>query len=57
MEKKLQKIYSSDQNLLIAQDLMRAHYQIQLIIFLKEFIKIKVNSDKMIKKMKLAELK
>ena len=36
--KKIQKIYLTNYNLLIAQDLWQAHYQILLIIFLKEFI-------------------
>ena len=35
--KKIQKIYLTNYNLLIAQDLWQAHYQILLIIFLKEF--------------------
>ena len=38
MEKKLKKPNTADYNLLIAQDLWLAHYQILLIIFLKEFI-------------------
>ena len=50
MEKKLQKIYLTHYNLLIVQDLWQAHYQIVPIIFLKEFIKLNVNSDMMIKK-------
>ena len=56
MEKKLQKIYLTYYNLLIAQDLWQAHYQILSIIFLKEFIKLNVNMDTMIKNVKLAEL-
>ena len=36
MEKKLQKPHLIDYNLLIAQDLWQAHYQILLIILLKE---------------------
>ena len=36
--KKIQKIYLTNYNLLIAQDLWQAHYQILLTIFLKEFI-------------------
>ena len=36
--KKIQKLYLTNYNLLIAQDLWQAHYQIFLIIFLKEFI-------------------
>ena len=57
MEKKLQKIYPTDYNLLIVQDLWQAHNQILLIIFLKEFIKLNVNKDTMIKNVKLVELK
>ena len=52
MEKKLQKIYLTYYNLLIAQDLWQAHYQILSIIFLKEFIELNVNSNTM----KLVEL-
>ena len=37
-------------NLLIAQDLLQAHYQILSIIFLKEFIELNVNTDMMLKK-------
>ena len=50
MERKLQKIYPIDYNLLIAHDLLQAHYQILIIIFLKEFIKLNLNTDTMIKK-------
>ena len=59
MEKKLKKISRlqfPDYNLLITQDLWQVHYQILLIILLKEFIKVKVNTDMMINNMKLAEL-
>ena len=56
MEKKLQKIYPTDYNLLIVQDLWQAHNQILLIIFLKEFIKLNVNKHTMIKNVKLVEL-
>ena len=56
MEKKLQKIYLTYYNLLIAQDLWQAHYQILSIIFLKEFIELNVNTDMMIKNGILAEL-
>ena len=51
MEKKLQKPYPTDYNSLIAQDLLQAHYQILLIILLKEFIKLNPNMDMTIKKM------
>ena len=56
MEKKLQTIYLTDYNLLIAQDLWQAHYQILSIIFLKKFTKLNMNMDATIKKVKLAEL-
>ena len=36
-------------NLLTAQDIWQAHYQILPIIFLKEFIELNVNTDIMIK--------
>ena len=52
MEKKLQKIYLTYYNLLIAQDLWQVHYQILLIIFLKEFIESNVNTGTMIKNLK-----
>ena len=44
MEKKLQKLYFTDYNLLKAQDLWEAHYQILLILLLKEVIKINVQT-------------
>ena len=50
MEKKLQKIYLIYYNLSIVQDLWQVHYQIMSIIFLKEFMKLNVNMDTMIKK-------
>ena len=56
MEKKLRKIYLTYYNILIAQVLWQAHYQILSIIFLKEFIELKVNADMMIKNVKLVEL-
>ena len=43
-------------NLLIAQDLWQAHYQILSIIFLKEFIELNLNLDMMIKNLKHVEL-
>ena len=57
MEKKLQKIYLTDYNLVVVRDSLQAHYEILSIIFLKEFIKLNVNTDTMIKNVKLAELK
>ena len=56
MEKKLLKIYLTYYSLLIAQDLWQDHYQILSIIFLKEFVKLNVNLDTMIKNMKIVEL-
>ena len=56
MEKELQKIYPAFCNLLIAQDLSQAHYEILLITFLKQLIKLNINTDTMIKNAKLAEL-
>ena len=56
MEKKIQKKYLTYYNLLIVQDLRQGHYQILSIIFLKEFIKLNVNMDMMIRNVKLVEL-
>ena len=56
IEKKLQETYPTDYNLLIAQDLWQAHYKILPIIFLKEFVKLNVNADTIIKNVKFAEL-
>ena len=53
--KKLQKIYLIYYNLLIAQDLWQAHYQILSIIFLKEFIELNVNLDTVRKNVKHVE--
>ena len=54
--KKLQKPYPTDYNLLIAQDIWQACYQILLIILLKELIKLNVNVDMITKKVKHEEL-
>ena len=51
----IQKIDLIYYNLLIAQKLWRAHYQILSIIFLKEFIELNLNTDMMIKNVKLME--
>ena len=56
MEKKLQKLYLTYYNLLVVQDLWQAHYQILSIIFLKEFIELSINTDTIIKNVKLMEL-
>ena len=49
MDNELQKIYLTYYNLLIAQDLWQVHFKILSIIFLKEFIKLNVNTDTMTK--------
>ena len=41
--------------LLITQDLWQDHYQILSLIFLKEIMKLNVNVNTMIKKMKFVE--
>ena len=56
IEKKLQKIYLTYYNLLIAQDLYRPIYQIFSIIILKEYIELNVDLDTMIKNVKFVEL-
>ena len=48
MEKKSQKSYLTNCNLLIAQDLWQAHCQILLIILLKEFKKLNENGGMII---------
>ena len=53
---KSQKQYLTDYNLLIVQDLWPGHYQMLSIILLKEFIELNVNTDMMIKNLKLVEL-
>ena len=55
MGKQLQKIYLTNYNLLIAQDLQHAPHQISLLIFLKEIIELNLNLDMMIQKVQLAE--
>ena len=45
MEKKLEKLYLTFYSLLTAQDLLQAHYQISLVINLKNFIKLNVGHD------------
>ena len=51
----MQKMYLTYYSLFIAQDLWQTH-QILSIILLKEFIEINVNSDMMIKNLKLVKL-
>ena len=41
----MQKICPTDYNFLIAQDLWQAHYQMLLIILLKELIKLNLNTN------------
>ena len=55
-KKNLQKIYLTYFDLLTAQDLWQAYYQILSITFLKEFIKLNVNSDMIIKNAEHVEL-
>ena len=59
IEKKLQNPHPTDYNLLIVQDswhYQMAHYQILLIILLREFIKLNLNTGTIIKNVKPAEL-
>ena len=56
MEKKLQIKYPADYNLLIDQDSWQDHYQILSIILLNEFMKLNVNTDTIIKHVKIAGL-
>ena len=51
-EKKSQKLYPTECNLLISQDLWQAHYQILLIILLKKLIKLYLNTEIIIKNVK-----
>ena len=53
MEKKLQEVYPTYYNSLIAR---QTYYQILSIIFLQEFIKLNVNTDMVIKNVKLVKL-
>ena len=56
MEKKSQTLYLKDSNLLLAQNLLQAHYQILLVILLKEFIKLNVKMNLIINNVKRVEL-
>ena len=49
MEKKFQKTCLANYSLLMVEDLWQVHYQILLIILLKEFIKFNVHIDMKIK--------
>ena len=53
---KLEKTCPTDYNLLIVQNFWEACYQVLLIILLKEFIKLNVNTNTIIKNVKLEEL-
>ena len=60
MEKKLKKAYLTFYSLLIAQDLWQAHYQILLILYLKDLtdstiwrVELNINSETIIKNLKL----
>ena len=55
-EKKLQEIYVTYYDLLIAQDSWQAHYQILPMFFLKEFVELNVNMNTMIKNVRLVDL-
>ena len=57
MEKKFQRLYLTGYNLLIVQDLWQAQYQILLILLLKEFIKLNLNTDTAIKKFETCRIK
>ena len=48
-EKKSPTLYLTVYNVLIAQNLWQAHYQILLITSLKEFMKLNLYKDTMIK--------
>ena len=56
MEKKLQKPYLTNYNLLIAPNIWQGHYHILLTTFLKEFIKLNSNMDMIIKTPKRMKL-
>ena len=49
MKNKSQKPYPTNYNLLTAQDLFEAHYQMLLIALQKEFTKLNVKMDIIIK--------
>ena len=53
---KMEKPYPTDYNLLMAHNLWHTLYQILLIILLKEFIKLNLDQDTIIKNVKLAKL-
>ena len=55
-EKKSQNLYLTDYNSLATKDLWQVHYQILLIMLLKEFMKLNVNRNTMIKNLKIVDL-
>ena len=57
IEKKFQKPYLTNYNLLIVQDLRQAYYQILLIILLKEFIKLNGKMNTIVKKCEMCGIK
>ena len=56
MENKLQKPYLRDYNFLKKQGLWQVHYQILQITLLKEFLKLNVNVNMVIKNAKRVKL-
>ena len=56
MEKKLQKPYFKNYNLLIVQDLGQTHDQTFMIIFVNGFMKLNVNMGMIMKNAKRIEL-
>ena len=56
IDKNGEEITKRNYNLLIVQGLLQVLYQILLIIFVKEFIKLNVNMDMMINNMRFVEL-
>ena len=57
MKKELQKQYPTDYNLLMMQDFWQVYFIVLLIILLKEFIKLNVNTDKITKKCETCGIK
>ena len=49
---KMKEVLFTYYNLLIAEELWQAHYQILPIIFLREFVELNVHSDTMLKNVK-----
>ena len=56
MGKKFQKIYLRHYNLVTVQNLWQSHCQVLSIIFLREFIKLNVKLDMIIKSVKNVKL-